>query len=148
MERKRKIVNFVRYLILIVVGIVMVYPLLWMVGATFVKFIKYGAIALLIPYFMMLLYTFAIQSKFVHPVLQTLRFAFLVAWRYFRYTLQIALVVAAVLILNMTIVLANYVTLSIGVGFVVYVLCLYYDKIFMEIIERSNACKSPESEND
>lgn len=35
MERKRKIVNFVRYLVLVVVGIVMVYPLLWMVGATF-----------------------------------------------------------------------------------------------------------------
>lgn len=115
---------------------------------TSVKFIKYGAIALLIPYFMTLLYAFAIQSKFVHPVLQTLRFAFLVAWRYFGYTLQIALVVAAVLVLNMTIVLANYATLSIGVGLVAYVLCLYYDKIFMEIIARSNACKSPEIEND
>lgn len=35
MERKRKFRNFVRYLILIAVGLVMVYPLLWMAGATF-----------------------------------------------------------------------------------------------------------------
>ncbi len=35
MERKRKITNIARYFILIAVGVVMVYPLLWMVGATF-----------------------------------------------------------------------------------------------------------------
>ena len=35
MERKRKLSNFVRYLVLIAVGLVMVYPLLWMIGATF-----------------------------------------------------------------------------------------------------------------
>lgn len=35
MERKRKLSNFLRYLVLIAVGLVMVYPLLWMIGATF-----------------------------------------------------------------------------------------------------------------
>lgn len=35
MERKRMIGNAVRYLVLIAVGLVMVYPLLWMIGATF-----------------------------------------------------------------------------------------------------------------
>lgn len=35
LERKRKIGNAIRYLVLIAVGLVMVYPLLWMVGATF-----------------------------------------------------------------------------------------------------------------
>lgn len=35
MERKRKFWDVIRYLILIVIGFIMVYPLLWMVGATF-----------------------------------------------------------------------------------------------------------------
>lgn len=35
MEKRRKIQTVLRYLVLIAVGIVMVYPLLWMVGATF-----------------------------------------------------------------------------------------------------------------
>ncbi len=35
MEKKRKFWDAIRYLILIAVGLVMVYPLLWMVGATF-----------------------------------------------------------------------------------------------------------------
>ncbi len=35
MKKKRKFQTFIRYFVLIVVGIVMVYPLLWMVGATF-----------------------------------------------------------------------------------------------------------------
>lgn len=35
MKRKRVISTFIRYLVLIVVGTIMVYPLLWMIGATF-----------------------------------------------------------------------------------------------------------------
>ena len=34
-ETKRKISTFLRYFVLIAVGFVMVYPLIWMVGATF-----------------------------------------------------------------------------------------------------------------
>lgn len=35
MSGKRKIANVIRYIVLIAVGVVMVYPLLWMFGATF-----------------------------------------------------------------------------------------------------------------
>lgn len=35
LETKRHVQTFLRYLVLIVVGLVMVYPLLWMIGATF-----------------------------------------------------------------------------------------------------------------
>lgn len=34
-ETRRAINTFMRYLVLIVVGLVMIYPLIWMVGATF-----------------------------------------------------------------------------------------------------------------
>lgn len=35
MEKKRKLSSFFKYLVLVAVGLVMVYPLLWMIGATF-----------------------------------------------------------------------------------------------------------------
>ncbi|MDD3429555.1 MAG: carbohydrate ABC transporter permease, partial [Oscillospiraceae bacterium] len=35
LERKEKIGNFFKYAVLIIVGLIMIYPLLWMVGATF-----------------------------------------------------------------------------------------------------------------
>ena len=34
-ETKVKISAFIRYTLLILVGVIMVYPLIWMVGATF-----------------------------------------------------------------------------------------------------------------
>jgi len=34
-ETRRKISTVIRYTLLILVGIIMVYPLIWMVGATF-----------------------------------------------------------------------------------------------------------------
>ena len=34
-ETRRAINTFMRYWVLIVVGLVMIYPLIWMVGATF-----------------------------------------------------------------------------------------------------------------
>lgn len=100
------------------------------------NFVRYGAAALLIPYSITLLYVFAIQAKFVNPVVKTIRYAFLTAVRYFGYTLQMIFVVVAVLLLNMTIVLANFITLSIGVGIVMYILSVYYNKIFDGMIKR------------
>ena len=34
-EQKRKVSTVIRYTLLILVGFIMVYPLIWMVGATF-----------------------------------------------------------------------------------------------------------------
>lgn len=96
--------------------------------------VRYGAMALLVPYVLTLLYAFAIQAKFVNPVAKTLWYAFFVAVKYFRYTLQMVFVAAMVFWLNTTIVLANYITLSMGVGMVMYILSIYYNKIFTEMI--------------
>ncbi len=35
LERKRQLSTFLKYFVLIVVGIIMIYPLLWMIGAAF-----------------------------------------------------------------------------------------------------------------
>ena len=37
-EQRAKVSAFLRYTVLIVVGIIMVYPLIWMVGATSVSY--------------------------------------------------------------------------------------------------------------
>lgn len=101
---------------------------------------RFGALVLLIPYCMTLLYAFAIQAKFVNPVRKTLRYAFGVALKYYGYTFQMVLIVAGVLILNLTtIVLTNFVTLTIGVGVMVYVLSIYYNKIFSKILMKADA---------
>lgn len=99
-------------------------------------FVKYGAIALLIPYSITLLYVFAVQARFFNPVTKTIKYAFLIAGKNFGYTLQMILIVAMVLMLNMTIVLANFITLTIGAGVVMYVLSIYYKKIFSGMIPK------------
>lgn len=102
------------------------------------KMVRYGAIALLIPYCMTLVYVFAVQAKFVNPIAKTLRYAFGVALKYLGYTIQMFLIVAAVVVLNTTIVLFNVITLSIGVGIVAYVLAIYYHRIFGELLAQAD----------
>lgn len=135
--RENFIQSTVLYILFLIAGILLLTDLVLsgQTASVLGRFIRYGAIVLFIPYCMTLLYVFAVQAKFVNPVAKTLRYAFGVSIKYFRYTFQIACVAAIVLILNMTIVLANFITLSIGVGIVMYILSLYYNKIFSEIIE-------------
>ena len=35
LERKRQIMTVIKYVVLILVGVIMIYPLVWMVGASF-----------------------------------------------------------------------------------------------------------------
>ncbi len=98
------------------------------------KLIRYGVLALFIPYAMTMLYAFAIQAKFVNPVARTLKYAFWMAGKYWGYTLQMVILTGVVIYLNTTIILANYITLSMGVGIVVYLLSAYYHKIFSGLV--------------
>lgn len=135
--RENFIQSTILYLLFVIAGAMLLADL-FLSGQTVSAmgwFVRCGAFALLIPYFMTLLYVFAVQAKFVNPVAKTIRYAFGVSVKYFPYTFQIACVMVISLILNMTIVLANFITLSIGVGIVVYILSLYYNKIFSEMIE-------------
>ncbi len=105
------------------------------------RLLKYGVMALLIPYGMTFLYVFAVQARFVNPIVKTLKYAFGVSGRYFGYTLQMILITAGVFLLNMTIVLVNFITLTIGAGVTAYILSFYYNKIFNDIILRSGEAK-------
>lgn len=104
-------------------------------GTTFGNLVKYCALTLLIPYLLMAVYAFAIQARFINPVGKTLKYSFFMALKYFKFTLQIICVIAAAVMLNTTIVLVNFVTLSMGMGIVMYILTVYYNKIFSKVIE-------------
>lgn len=96
--------------------------------------VKYCALALMIPYCMTLLYVFALQAKFVNSVRNTLKNAFLVSLKNIIYTIMMGIIIAAVILFNTTIVLANFITIAIGEGAVMYILSAYYNKIFDKII--------------
>lgn len=134
--------NFVQatilFLLFLLIGELLVFNLITgsQIGTVLGKLSRFGALVLLIPYGMTLLYAFAIQAKFVNPVGKTLKYAFGVALKYFGDTFQMALIVAGVLVLNTTtIVFVNFITLSIGVGVMMYVLSIYYNKIFSKILK-------------
>ncbi len=129
------------FLFFLIIGSVLLLNLILtnQIASGFAGLVRLGTLVLLVPYIMALLYAFGVQAKFVNPVVKTLKYSFGVAWRYFGYTLQIFLIVAGLLWLNTTIVLANFVTLTIGVGIVGYWVSMYYGKIFEGIIGREKA---------
>lgn len=103
-------------------------------GGAFSQVTKYAAIALMIPYIISAIYVFAIQAKFVNLVKKTIYYSFIVARKYIGATLMLVLILAASIALNMTIVLANFITVSMGIGIEVYLFSIIYNKIFRKII--------------
>ncbi len=126
------------FLLFLVVGIILVVDLVVcsLMGTSVGQIIRYGVLALFIPYVMTILYAFALQAKFVNSVAKTLKYALWMAGRYWGYTLQMVILVGIVLYLNTTIILANYITLSIGIGIMVYLLSAYYHKIFSGLVSQ------------
>lgn len=132
------------FLIMLLLGAVLIFDIITCSQLDSIpgNVVKCCALALLIPYCMVLFYVFALQAKFVNSVKNTFRNSILVALKNIGYTLCIFIIVATVIILNTTIVLANFVTIAMGEGIVMYVLSAYYNKIFDKIIleERKGAC--------
>ena len=92
-------------------------------------------IAIAIPYLCSMLYVFAVQSKFVNTVRDTIHYAVILSIKHFPYTLRMLVVLGAVLYFNVTsIVWVNFLTLTVGVGLVVYLFGFYYEKIFENYI--------------
>lgn len=98
--------------------------------------VKYAAIILVIPYAVTLLYVFAVQAKFFNPVSKTIKYSLMTAAKFFPYTIKMFFIMLLFIVFNMTIVLANFVTVSIGVGVVAYLLSFHYNKVFSKIISK------------
>lgn len=105
-------------------------------GTAYGTFMKIAACVLAVPYFLTLLYVFAVQCKFVNTVKDTIRYAFFVSLRNFKDTFQMAVLVALLVWVNTTIVLANYLTLSCGAGMLAYFCSAYYNRVFEKYLPK------------
>lgn len=99
-------------------------------GGQMGQFLKMAAIVLLVPYSLTLLYVFAVQARFVNTISKCIQYSFVLASKHIIYTIQMAVLVGLVIYLNTTIVLVNFITLSIGIGLLAYFMSAYYNKIF------------------
>lgn len=126
------------FLIYAVVGVILVLDLILGKGTegAIGQVVRLGSFILLFPYGMSLLYVFAIQSKFINTIKNTIFYSFVLGIRHFKFTLQMMILVGAVIYFNVTYLLANYIMLSIGIGFLGYFLSAYYQRIFENYIPK------------
>lgn len=108
-------------------------------GTDFGRLLRAAACIVAVPYFITLLYVFAVQSRFVNSVKNTIRYAFFVGLRNIGDTIQMALIVALLVWLNTTIVLFNYLTIVFGVGLTAYFCTAYYERVFRKYLPENGA---------
>ncbi len=76
-------------------------------------------------------YVFAIQSRFVNTVGNTIRYALILPFHHMKETFLIALTLAAVGYLNVAFSAAvNFVTVNFGVGLIAYLFAVFFSNIF------------------
>ncbi len=92
-------------------------------------------IALMIPYFLILLYVFALQGFFENTIKRTFTNAILMANKHFGQTFRLIVIIAVVIILNKTTPLVNFIMLSVGVGIVAYLASGIYRTIFLNYVK-------------
>lgn len=96
-------------------------------------------LALSILYSISILYVFAIQSKFVNTIKNTIKYSFLIAFTHIKETILLALIVAGVVLANMfTIFAVNFITLNVGMSFVNYWMSAHYQVIFDKYIPKKD----------
>lgn len=88
-------------------------------------------LAIGILYFISLMYVFAIQSKFVNTIKDTIRYSIFIAFANFKNTLMIFLVLAGLILANIfTVFLVNFLTINIGFTIVIYWISFHYQIVF------------------
>jgi uncharacterized membrane protein YesL len=104
-------------------------------GGSGAKLVWAGSIAVGIFYVISLLYVFAIQSKFVNSVKDTIHFSLILPYRHWKETILMLVVIAAVVWLNVnTIFLVNFLTINFGIAGIAYLFSVYYINIFRRYI--------------
>ncbi|MGN0297839.1 MAG: YesL family protein [Lachnospiraceae bacterium] len=100
------------------------------------------ACIVLVPYVLTILYVFAIQSRFVNPIKKTLRYSFTMSIINWKMTIQMVIIVAVVLYLNLfTVAFVNMFMLLIGFALEAYILTFYYNRVFEPYMPETKAAK-------
>lgn len=95
------------------------------------------SLAVLILYAISLSYVFAIQAKFVNSIKNTLLYSILLPFKNLKETILILVTLGTVLYFNVTTVfLVNFFTLNVGVGFIVFLLAVFYNAVFERYIPK------------
>lgn len=95
-----------------------------------------GVVGILaVPYFLSLLYVYGVQAKFINPVKATIRYAFFMALRNLKYTIQMAILVVLFVWVNTTNLLANFLSLIYGFGLLGFFFAAYYRKTFEKYLK-------------
>lgn len=95
------------------------------------------SIAACILYGISLSYVFAIQSKFVNTIRNTILYSILLPYRNLKQTILIAIVLIAVIYFNVTTVFAvNFMTLNFGVGLIAYLFGIFFSDVFEKYIPK------------
>jgi Predicted integral membrane protein len=100
-------------------------------------------IAIGIFYFISLCWVFAIQSKFVHTVQDTIHYSFVIAFQNLPETFLIMITIAAVVFFSCTqpfIVL--FLVLNFGIGWCFYLFAYFYAKVFDRYINKDQHRKA------
>lgn len=98
------------------------------------KLLQIGTASMLLFYVCIALYVFAVQATFVNSVPRTIWYSLALAGRHIRCTLRLLAVAGAVVLLNLSVVLMNYLTLSVGVGLAVYIMAGCWNRVFERYI--------------
>lgn len=126
------------WLIYIAVGAILGADLyFWKMQSNGNKIVLGLSLAVLILYAISLSYVFAIQAKFVNSIKNTLLYSILLPFKNLKETILILVTLGTVLYFNVTTVfLVNFFTLNVGVGFIVFLLAVFYNAVFERYIPK------------
>lgn len=136
------------FLIFLVIGVILGADMILgnQAGSGFGNVMKAAACIFAIPYIMTLSYVFGVQSRFVNTVKDTIRYSFFMAYRNMKYTIQMVILLALLVWVNTTVLLANFLTLVYGFGLLGYIFAAYYEKSFGKYLNPSEDEKIIENE--
>ena len=86
-------------------------------------------------WFISFMYVFAIQSKFVNTIKDTIRYSVLMAFTNFKSTILIALILIGAVLGNIySYFVVNFITLNIGIGIITYWCTFHLQEVFKKYI--------------
>lgn len=126
------------WLIYLAVGAILVADLyFWKQQSLGNKFVLGLSLALALLYGISLSYVFAIQAKFVNPIKNTLRYSVILPFKNMKETILILVTLGVVVYFNVTtIFVVNFFTLNVGVGFIAFLLTVFYGAVFDRYIPK------------
>lgn len=90
-------------------------------------------------YFISLSWVFAIQSKFVHTVQDTIHYSFVVAFQNLPETFLILITIGCVVFLDVTMpFIVLFLTLNFGIGWCFYMFAFFYRHVFDRYINKQD----------